>query len=319
MSMLLSIRDLTVTYPGRRGPVPAVREVSLSLEPGRVLGVAGESGCGKSTLAHAVLRLLPRAAEVHGQVLLDGEDVLAASWGRLRALRWAAMAVALQNNALNPVRRIAAQIAEPLRLHATVPGAAVPGEVGRLLERVSLPASSARAYPHQLSGGEAQRAALAMALACRPRLLVVDEATTGLDLVTRAHLLGLLRGLAAEDGLGVLLISHDLPMLGTVSDRIAVMYAGRIAEDGPAGQLLADPAHPYTAALVKAAGSVGDPGSRYAPHGLAGDPPDPAAVPGGCAFRPRCGRAVPECADRRPLPRAVASGHEASCHLAVAS
>jgi peptide/nickel transport system ATP-binding protein len=301
---MLSVRDLSVTYPG---PVPAVRGVSLDLAAGEILGIAGESGSGKTSVAHAVLRLLPRDAEVAGEVLLGGEDVLRMTWGKLRAARWTGMAVALQSgvSALNPVQRIGKQLAEAPALH----GIAAPPP-GDLLERAGLPARYARAYPHQLSGGEAQRAAIAMALACSPRLLVVDEATTGLDLVTRAQILALLRSLASGGDMGILLVSHDLPMLGTVCDRLAVLYAGRVCECGPVADVLGRPSHPYTAALVSAAGVVGDPASRLRPRGLA---PSSAVPSPGCAFAPRCPVVLPECSVVPPF-ALVRAGQVAACH-----
>ena len=299
--MMLSVADLSVTYPG---PVEAVRGVSLDVAAGEILGVAGESGSGKTSVAHAILRLLPREADVCGEVLLDGADVLRMTWGTLRATRWTGMAVALQSggSALNPVQRIGKQLAEAPALHGLP---AVP--TGELLERAGLPARYARAYPHQLSGGEAQRAAIAMALACSPRLLVVDEATTGLDLVTRAQILALLRSLVSAGDMGILLVSHDLPMLGTVCDRLAVLYAGRVCECGPVADVLSRPAHPYTEALVAAAGVVGDPASRLRPRGLA---PGPVAS-SGCAFAPRCPVVLPACAAIPPL---AGSDHVAACH-----
>ncbi|MBM3687519.1 MAG: ABC transporter ATP-binding protein, partial [Actinobacteria bacterium] len=281
---LLEWRDVSVDYAGPDGPVPAVRGVTLSVERGEVLGIAGESGCGKSTLAATVLRLLPDSARVGGEILLDGADVLTMSWGKLRAARWSDAAIVFQGalHSLNPVQSIGKQLAEPIRLHKT---AADPdARVRELLEQVGLPASRASAYPHELSGGQRQRVMIAMALACGPDLVIADEPTTALDVMVQAQVLDLLTGLVRDLGMGMVLISHDLGVLGTTCDRIAVMYAGRIVEIGPGLEVFDDPQHPYTRALAGAFPRVGDPAARYAPVGLPGDPPYPGDLPGGCDF-----------------------------------
>jgi peptide/nickel transport system ATP-binding protein len=312
---LLELRGLTVSYRGSRGLLPAVRGVDLRISAGETLGLAGESGCGKSTVALAVLRLLPKSAEVGGEVLVAGEDVRNMSWGRLRAVRWAGASMVFQGalHALNPVRRVGEQIAEPIRLHGTVPRRGVRDRVAELLARVGLPARRVDAYPHELSGGQRQRVMIAMALACEPRLVVADEPTTALDVMVQAQVLGLLAELVAEHGIGLLMISHDLSVLAATCQRLAVMYAGRVVEHGPADRVVHAPAHPYTAALAAAFPTVGDPASRRAPRGLAGDPPDPTALPGGCPFHPRCPVAGPECAEIDVGPRPAGAGHEAAC------
>ncbi|NUT47898.1 MAG: ABC transporter ATP-binding protein [Saccharothrix sp.] len=260
MSGLLELRDLSVYYRGTRGEVTAVRSVSLGLEAGQTLGLAGESGCGKSTVAMSVLRLLPRTARVEGEVLLDGEDVHGMSWGRLRAVRWAAASVVFQGamHALNPVRRVGDQIAEPMRLHG------VTGSVSALLDQVELPERAARAYPHELSGGQKQRVMIAMALACEPRLVIADEPTTALDVVVQAQVLAVLKRLVTERGIGLVMISHDLSVLASTCDRLAVMRHGQVVEEGPAREVIAAPTHPHTQALAAAFPTVGDPASRQA-------------------------------------------------------
>ncbi|PDP89026.1 dipeptide/oligopeptide/nickel ABC transporter ATP-binding protein [Glycomyces fuscus] len=302
MTSLLDVRDLRVTYRTGGGDVPAVRGVDLSLRPGDTLGLAGESGSGKSTVALALLRLLPETAGISGEVLLEGENVLDMRWGRLRAVRWAGASIVFQGamHSLNPVRRIGQQIAEPMAVHGTVPSAEAPARVAALLEQVGLPASRARDYPHQLSGGQRQRVMIAMALACEPRLVIADEATTALDVMIQAQILALLRRLVAEHGIGMLMISHDLSVLASTCDRVAVMYAGRIVEQGPAREVVHEPAHPYASALSAAFPRIGDPASRLAPRGLPGDPPDPADPPSGCVFRPRCAVVETVCATVDP-------------------
>ena len=301
---VLELRELTVTYRpratrGAAAAVPAVRGVDLAIERGDTVGLAGESGCGKSTIAAAVLRLLPPGAEVGGRVLLDGEDVYAMKPGRLRAVRWTSAAIVFQGalHSLNPVQRVGDQIAEVISLHSQQrrsPGLRV--QVGGLLERVGLPSTRATHYPHQLSGGQKQRVLIALALACGPQLLIADEPTTALDVMVQAQVLELLADLQREQQMAMLFITHDLSVLAATCQRLAVMYAGRIVEGGPSRDLFADPQHPYTRALAAAFPRIGDPSSRLRPTGLAGDPPDPAALPAGCAFHPRCAVAIDACA-----------------------
>ena len=312
---VLDVRDLEVTYRTRGGDVPAVRGVSLQLDSGQTLGLAGESGCGKSTMAAAILRLLPPDTRTSGSVLLDGEDVLAMRPGRLRAVRWTEAAIVFQGamHALNPVRRVGAQIAEAIHLHDKLSDQQADARVGELLEQVGLPARRAASYPHELSGGQRQRVMIAMALACSPRLLIADEPTTALDVMVQAQVLDLLAELRRELGLALLLITHDLSVLASTCERIAVMYAGRVVEEGPAGATFDEPAHPYTRALAEAFPTIGDTASRKAPHGLGGDPPDPRELPSGCEFHPRCPVALPICptTDVRLWP--AGPGRRAAC------
>ncbi|WP_312868257.1 ABC transporter ATP-binding protein [Amycolatopsis pithecellobii] len=279
MNPLLELRNLGVTYRTGDGEVTAVRGVNLRLESGDTLGLAGESGSGKSTVAMSVLRLLPKSARVTGDILLGGEDVTAMRWGRLRAVRWAEASVVFQGamHALNPVRRVGTQIAEPIRLHARKPPseAEITARVAELLEQVDLPVSRAGAYPHELSGGQRQRVMIAMALACRPQLIIADEPTTALDVVVQAQVLDLVRRLVTEQRLGLIMISHDLSVLAATCARIAVLYRGEVVEEGPGAQLLAAPEHDHSRALAAAFPVVGDPASRFAPATSTPLPPEP--------------------------------------------
>ncbi|MFF7890334.1 ABC transporter ATP-binding protein [Streptomyces sp. NPDC007907] len=311
---LLDVRNLTVTYAGGAA---AVRGVDLRLDAGRKLGLAGESGCGKSTLALALLRLLPAGTRITGEVLLDGEDVLAMKWGRVRAVRWAGASVVFQGamHSLNAVHRIGDQIAEPILLHRKATAAGAKRKTGELLEQVGLPAARADAYPHELSGGQRQRVMIAMALACDPRLIIADEPTTALDVMIQAQILRLIEQLVADQDLGLVMISHDLAVLADTCDRLAVMYAGRVVEEGPARQVYEDARHPYARALAAAFPRIGDAASRFAPRGLAGDPPDPAALPSGCTFHPRCPVALESCPEEDPVLRAAGPERRAACVL----
>ena len=318
---LLQFRDVSVDYASGEGLVPAVRGVTLDVEAGETLGIAGESGCGKTTLASTVLRLLPETAQVRGEIRLDGVDLLRMKWGTLRAVRWSQAAIVFQGalHALNPVQRIGDQIAEPIRLHQSVPNKQINSRVGELLTQVGLPTSRAKSYPHQLSGGQRQRVMIAMALACKPALIIADEPTTALDVMVQAQVLDLLTGLVRDasagpdGGMGMILISHDLGVLGTTCDRIAVMYAGQIIESGPALEIFDNPKHPYTRALAAAFPRIGDPAARYSPTGLPGDPPFPGDLPTGCSFHPRCAIAVDTCRDSAPALVQIAPHRMAAC------
>ncbi len=315
---LLELRDLRVTYRSERGDVPAVRGVDLTIERGETVGLAGESGCGKSTIAGAILRLLPKDTLVEGSVLLGDEDVYEMKPGRLRAVRWTGAAIVFQGalHSLNPVRRVGTQIEEAILLHTAhldLDRTQARRRVGGLLERVGLRAERARNYPHQMSGGQRQRVLIALALACEPDLLIADEPTTALDVMVQAQVLDLLSELQADRGLALMFITHDLSVLNSVCERLVVMYAGRIVEEGPSRELFADPRHPYGRALSQAFPTIGDPASRMRPSGLPGDPPDPAALPAGCPFHPRCADAVDECSTLDVELRPVSAMRRAAC------
>ena len=287
---LLEVRDLSVTYHSGKEPVYAVRGVDLSLSSGETLGMAGESGSGKTTVAMSLLRLLPTQAEVTGRVSFRGEDLLQADWGRVRAVRWAGASVVFQGamSAMNPVQTIGDQIVEPILLHEKVAEKEARGRARSLLDSVGVPSRRLNSYPHELSGGQRQRVMMAMALACDPQLVIADEPTTALDVIVQAQILALLTDLVRERGISLIMITHDLSVLAQTCDRIAVMYAGKLVETGPSLDVIAEPLHPYTRALAGAFPTLGDPRSRLAPGGLAGDPPDLREILDGCPFAPRC-------------------------------
>jgi peptide/nickel transport system ATP-binding protein len=318
-NLVLSVKDLEITYNSAGGPVPAVRGVSFDLGVGESLGLAGESGCGKSTLANSLLRLLPPSTDVSGEVLLDGEDLFGLSPGGLRAVRWTTGAIVFQGalHALNPVQTVGSQVREPMLIHETVSSDSEALAKSRsLFERVGLNETMLDRYPHQLSGGQRQRVLIAMALACDPTLLIADEPTTALDLMVQAQVLALVEELRQESSLSLIFITHDLSVLTYVCERLAIMYAGRIVEQGPSFEVFKNPTHPYTRGLAAAFPTIGDLSSRMAPSGLTGDPPTPGALPSGCPFHPRCPLAHDRCLEAEPTLRKSGPDQEAACVLA---
>ncbi|MFD2263316.1 ABC transporter ATP-binding protein [Lacibacterium aquatile] len=316
MSALLSIAGLGKTYRDRHGQaVHALRDVDLELARGETLGIVGESGCGKSTLGRCVVRLIEANA---GEIRLDGQDVTKLDGPGLLAYRRAVQIVFQDPSAaLNPRHTIGEIIGEPLAIHGIGDRASRKAEVARLIERVGLAPEVATRYPHEVSGGQRQRISIARAIALKPRIVVADEAVSALDVSIQAQILTLLTELQREEGIAFLFISHDIGVIRHVSDRVAVMYLGRIVETGSAAELLANPAHPYTKALLAA---VPDPARRGKESGppLKGDLPDPANPPPGCVFQTRCPVVedrcrvdIPALVTRRtaPSPRLVA------CHL----
>ena len=299
---LLSVRNLGVQFPGER-TVDALSDLSFDLQAGEVLGLLGESGSGKSVTLRTLLRLYaPRAARIRGQVLLDGQDVFALEGRALRHYRGGVVAMVFQEPGLafDPVATIGSQIAECVRAHEPIGAAAARRRALDMLERVQIPQAARRldAYPHELSGGQRQRAMIALALACRPRLLLADEPTTALDATVQIQILLLLRELQRETGMSVIFVTHDIGAAVEVADRIAVMYAGRIVEENQVAAIVARPRHHYTAGLLAATVSSGSRGRLLATIG--GAPPDLTRLPEGCTFAPRCAIASAKCVAQRP-------------------
>jgi len=311
---VLELRDVAVTLATDRGTLRPVDSVSFAVAPGRTLAVVGESGCGKSVTALAIMGLLPPRAAIGGSIRLAGRELTTMDAEDRRLKRGGEMAMIFQEpmTSLNPAFRAGDQVAEALRVHQGLsPGAAWDKAV-EMLDRVRIPDAARRAqqYPHQLSGGMRQRVMIAMALACRPRLLIADEPTTALDVTVQAQILGLIDELKAETGTAVVLITHDLGVVADHADEVVVMYAGRIAERAPAVQLFALPQHPYTIGLLGAAPSLEGGAERLA--SIEGTVPDLRDPPPGCRFAPRCPFAVARCAEQPPL-APLAPGHLAAC------
>ncbi|HKZ54451.1 MAG TPA: ABC transporter ATP-binding protein [Anaerolineales bacterium] len=314
---LLRVEDLSLTFATDDGFRHVLDRVTFEVHPHEVLGLVGESGSGKTITSLAVMRLLPHSAQVRqGQIWFDGRELLALPEKDMRRLRGSSLAMIFQSprSALNPLMRIGDQIARAVRTHQRVRGAAARAAAVDLLRHVGVPdaAVRARAYPHQLSGGMAQRALVAIMLACRPRLLIADEPTTGLDVTIQAQIFGLIKDVQAETSATLLLITHDLGVVSEVCQRVAVMYAGQVMEVAPVAELFARACHPYTERLLGSILRVDRSGDLDTTKALsmAGISYETR----GCRFANRCPDVMPVCWERRPRPVQVSAGHEVICH-----
>ena len=320
---LLDVSRLRVDLRTHRGSVPAVRDVSFSLERGDTVGLIGESGCGKSMTALALMGLAPDNAAVSGSVRLNGQELVGLGDRGWRQLRGNRIAMIFQEpmTALNPVHRVGAQIAEPLRLHQGMTAAAARQQVIALMERVGIPDPARRvdSFPHQFSGGQRQRIMIAMALACEPDVLIADEPTTALDVTVQKQILGLIRELVTERGMALILISHDLGLIAQNVQRMLVMYGGSVVESGPSADVFARPAHPYTRGLMAARPNMQH---RLVAHRserlptIPGSVPDLFSLPPGCPFAGRCAYTEDACVTQQPPTVPLQGGHQFVCRRA---
>jgi oligopeptide/dipeptide ABC transporter ATP-binding protein len=315
--VLLDVQRLTTVFDVGGRALPAVDDVSFEVRKGETLGLVGESGSGKSMTALSIMRLVqPPGRIVSGRVLFQGRDLLTLAEREMRRVRGAGIALVFQEpmTALNPVFTVGDQIAETILVHRLANRAAARRRSVELLEavRVAEPERCARSYPHQLSGGMQQRVLIAMALACHPSLVIADEPTTALDVTIQAQILDLLGEMREKFDLSMLLISHDLGVIAGSADRIAVMYAGRIVEQGPVREVFRSPAHPYTKALL-ASVPRDDAGGRL--NAIGGSVPALTDLPRGCGFAPRCPDQIPTCQTDRPASTGLGPDHAVSCHV----
>jgi peptide/nickel transport system ATP-binding protein/oligopeptide transport system ATP-binding protein len=315
---LLSVEDLSITFPLDDERAPVVDRISFEMAPGEILALVGESGCGKSMTALAILRLIakPGRIETHSRVVFDGRDILRLKVTQMRALRGAGIAMIFQEPmaSLNPVQTVGDQVIEALRLHERVSTPAARDRAAEIFERVGIPDPRGRlkAYPHQLSGGLKQRVMIAMMLVVRPRLLIADEPTTALDVTVQAQILALLRELREELGMAVLLITHDFGVVNELADRVAVMYGGRIAEEGTRAEVLGAPRHPYTQGLLRSIPSLAHRGETLTE--IAGTVPSLGLWPAGCRFATRCPKVFGPCNAEVPPAVRLSDSHRAACH-----
>jgi oligopeptide/dipeptide ABC transporter ATP-binding protein len=314
---LLEVHELTTSFPADSRRVAVVDRIDLRLERGEVLALVGESGCGKSMTALSLLRLVPRPGRIErGRVRLEGRELRALPVAEMRQIRGSQISMIFQEpmTSLNPVSTAGAQVVEAIRLHERVSHAEARRRAVELFDRVGIPDPAARfdAYPHELSGGLKQRVMIAMALAAQPKLLIADEPTTALDVTIQAQILELLRELRDQLGMAILLITHDLGIVNELSDRVAVMYAGRVVEQGTRAEVLGGARHPYTQGLLRSIPARARPGEPLAE--IPGTVPSPDEWPTGCSFSPRCPRVMPLCHDVDPDVTPISETQSASCH-----
>jgi oligopeptide transport system ATP-binding protein len=314
----LAIDNLSVRF----GDSAAVRDVSLRVEPGECVGVVGESGSGKTQVFMSAMGLLPSSARVQGSVRFEGTEILGVAPAVLNRVRGSKLTMIFQDpmTSLTPHLRIGVQLAEVLVTHSGSSWSDAQRAALIMLERVRIPEAERRLrqYPHELSGGMRQRVMIAMSLLCEPSLVIADEPTTALDVTVQAQILDTLRVMRAELGMGVVLISHDMGVVAGLADRIVVMYAGRIVEQGLRAEMLRRPEHPYTAALLRCVPALSGPRLERMPS-LPGQAPDPSSADQGCAFAPRCARAAERCRAEMPPLRTLSPGREVACHFPLSA
>lgn len=313
---LLEVENLKTCFHTSRGRLMAVNGVSFDLEYGEALGLVGESGCGKTTCALSIAKLLPKEGEVAGgKILLEGVDLASMPEEEIRKRRWKDVSIIFQGamNALNPVMKVGDQIAEAILLHENTGKEEARRRTANILELVEIPAVRANNYPHEFSGGMKQRAMIAMALACNPKIVIGDEPTTALDVMVQAQILNLLEKVRKEFRMGFILITHDLSILGETCDKIAVMYAGRIVEMGTVEDIFERTAHPYTQRLIACFPNIQ--GAKVLPDGIPGSPPNMLTLGQGCSFAPRCMKKKECCGLQEPEARRIGEKHFAACHF----
>ena len=314
---LLTIEGLRTVFPGRAGEVAAVDGVSVSVDRGKTLGIVGESGCGKSMLSLSIMRLVPPPGRIAaGRIAFDGQNLLTLPMAEMRAIRGRRIAMIFQEpmTSLNPVFTVGDQIVEALRAHDRNSSAAdLKRRTIAALDQVRIPSAARRFgdYPHQMSGGMRQRVMIAMALACKPDLLIADEPTTALDVTVQAQILDLLRDLQSETGMAIILITHDLGIVAEMADEVAVMYAGRVVEQAPGPAIFDDPQHPYTLGLLGSIPRIEEDRARLL--AIEGAVPAPFDLPTGCRFHPRCVFAAPPCLTEDPPLLSIDLQHSAAC------
>jgi len=315
---VLQVKHLTASFRSEGGTVTAVDNVSFDVAAGETLAIVGESGSDKSVTAMSILRLIPTPPGRidSGQILFEGRDLLALSEHEMRAVRGDRIAMVFQDSmsSLNPSLTVGKQVAEPIQLHRRLPWSQACARAAELLDLVQIPDAAERlqAYPHQFSGGMRQRSMIAMALACEPRLIIADEPTTALDVTVQAQILDLLKDLTVQAQTALILITHDMGVVARYADRVAVMYGGRVVEQGPVRAIFTQARHPYTRGLLASIPRLDSDPTEPLPT-IEGSPPDLAALPRGCAFAPRCGLASAACAAARPALTEVGDGHFSAC------
>lgn len=314
---LVEVKDLCVSYRTRLGGLSAIDGISFKVNKGEILGLVGESGCGKSTLGKTLLRMLPASADISGQILYEGTDLLTLDQHQLRDYRGRRASMMFQDpmTSLNPVQRVDEHMLEAINVHEPeTPKESALERARVLIERLGIQAQRLRSYPHQLSGGMRQRIMIGLGLVLNADLIIADEATTSLDVIVEAKLLDQLREIRAEFGLAMIVITHNIALVAELADRIAVMYAGRIAELGTVYDVFDSPQHPYTQGLLKSVPNI-KLDEQEELYKMAGEPPNLTHPPTGCRFHPRCPHAMPICSEQEPAMKEVAPGHFVHCWL----